>query len=109
MMEIEQQNLYGGSGIVWMKMIDEALSHPFKAVLLCTIDAGAHIGRHQHPNESLLLLCTEGAGAIEVDGDIREMRAGGVVVVPRAATLTIENTSSTDVMTYWMVRGQSQQ
>ncbi len=107
MIEIEHQNLYGGSGIVRMKMIDEPLSQPFKAVHLYTLDPLANIGLHQHPTESLLLLCREGAGTIEVNGESKILQPDSVVVVPRAATLTIANTSGTKSLAYWLVRAQS--
>lgn len=105
-MEIEHQNLYGGSGIVRISILDVELAPPFASVLLYTLEPLASIGLHQHQIDSTLLLCVAGQGYIHVDNEAKPVVQNEMVMIPCKAQVSIENLSKTDIFSFWMIRGR---
>ena len=105
-MEVEHQNLYGGSGIVKITVVDLHLVPPFQSVLQYRIAPTASIGLHQHQVDSALLICTSGQGTVVMNKEPSTLIENDTVMIPRRAQLSIHNTSDDENFVFWMIRGR---
>ena len=106
-MEVEHQNLYGGSGIVKISVIDAQVVAPFVSVLLYKLQPNASIGLHQHQVDSTLLIGTSGFGIVEVNGLKKCTQSNDVLMIPCKAQVSISNSSSDEEFAFWLVRGRT--
>ena len=105
-MEVEHQNLYGGSGIIRIAIVDVELVSPFKSVLRYKVEPVASIGLHQHQVDSTLLICISGQGTVVVNGSSFVLVAHETLMVPCKAQVSIHNPSDGETFEFWMVRGR---
>jgi len=105
-MEVEHQNLYGGSGIIRIAIVDVELVSPFKSVLRYKVEPRASIGLHQHQIDSALLICTSGQGTVVVNAASSVLVANSIIMVPCKAQVSIHNLSDGETFEFWMVRGR---
>lgn len=105
-MEVEHQNLYGGSGIVKISVIETQHVAPFVSVLLYKLQPNASIGLHQHQIDSTLLIGTSGSGTVSINGDTNQTKTNDVLMIPCKAQVSMNNLSDTDEFSFWMIRGR---
>jgi len=105
-MEVEHQNLYGGSGIVKISVIETQHVAPFVSVLLYKLQPNASIGLHQHQIDSTLLIGTSGFGSVCVNGVVHTTKTNDVLMIPCKAQVSMSNLSNTDEFSFWMIRGR---
>ena len=106
-MEVEHQNLYGGSGIIRIAIVDVKLVSPFKSVLRYKVEPLASIGLHQHQRDNTLLICTSGEGTVMVNGVSSVLVVHSTIMVPCKAQVSIHNPSDSETFEFWMVRGRT--
>ena len=61
-------------------------------VVAMTLQAGEDIGAEVHPHNDQVLIFTEGTARAEVGGDVRDVAAGDLVVVPAGTEHNFTNT-----------------
>ena len=105
-MEVEHQNLYGGTGIVRIAIVDIHLEPPYVSVLHYKVEPNASIGLHQHQMDSSVLICTAGEGTVVINGSTSTLTVHGTVMVPRRAQVSIHNILHGDTFEFWMVRAR---
>ena len=106
-MEVEHQNLYGGSGIVKIAVVDLDLVPPFQSVLQYKLAPTASIGLHQHQVDSALLICTSGQGTVVMNKAPSTLTENDTVMIPCRAQISIHNTSDGENFEFWMIRVRS--
>lgn len=106
-MEVEHQNLYGGSGIVKISVTEDQPVSPFVSVLLYKLQPNASIGLHQHQVDTTLLIGTSGFGSVVVNGTNKRTQSNDVLMIPCKAQVSISNLSSEEEFAFWMVRGRT--
>jgi quercetin dioxygenase-like cupin family protein len=84
--------LFGGRGAVQVTDLLGALpADPFRAVLLCVLDARGAVGRHRQEEHPEILIALGGAGRVTVDDRACAFGPGTVVHLPHGSVLAIEN------------------
>lgn len=103
-MEVDHQNLYGGSGIVKITVVDVQLVPPFQSVLQYKLTPTASIGLHQHQVDSALLICTAGQGTVVMNQASSDLTENDTVMIPCRAQVSIHNTLEDGTFEFWMIR-----
>ena len=101
-----RSNLFGGEGTVttWSGLPPNAA--PFSAAIWCELSPSGRIGAHRQQRDSEILIGVEGSGNIEVGQQRHVLKRGSVVYVPFGESLQIRNQSTTDPLTYVIVKAQ---
>ena len=102
-MEIEHQNLFGGTGIVRIVIPEESPIDPFRSFKLYSLDPQAQIGKHQNQRDVTLLLGIDGSGSVIVNDTMIPMRKGSSISIPQKASLSIHNGSRQKPLQFWMI------
>jgi mannose-6-phosphate isomerase-like protein (cupin superfamily) len=58
---------------------------------------GAAVGRHHHVETEEIYYILHGTGRMTVGHDVREVRAGDAIFIPRGQAHTLENTGSVSI------------
>ena len=104
MSDIEQQNLYGGQGIVRFTLYPQAAAGSINRVQQASLGPDASIGRHCTPMVQRLVIGHVGEGEIQVDDVPYVLQSGVVLTVLSTQTLFIRNLSSTDECRFWIIQ-----
>lgn len=72
------------SGAIWSHAGDDL------NVNLVRLAAGEGVGEHVNDEVEVLLVGIAGAGSVAVDGQVRNLRAGEALIVPRGARRAIQ-------------------
>tara|TARA_B110000037_G_scaffold212172_1_gene264600 strand:+ start:147 stop:467 length:321 start_codon:yes stop_codon:yes gene_type:complete len=103
-MTFQQENLFGGNGIVEIESRLKEGSFPFSAILLCKLEACGSIGKHRQQRDSELVIGISGQGMITINSKTEELIVKTSVFVPFGAVLSIENKSETEPLEYWIIK-----
>ena len=106
MVTIEQQNVYGGQGIVQFTLYPNDVVPPFTQVQLCVIQSRGSIGRHCTPKLNRLFIGILGEGILRVD-DIDILFSANVVQsVSHTQTIEVLNKSTDTEISFWIIQAR---
>ena len=103
-MTFQQENLFGGKGIVEIESLLKEGSFPFSAILHCTLEAGGSVGRHRQQRDPELVIGVSGQGTITINGKAHRLEVKTAIFVPFGAILSIDNGSETEQLEYWIIK-----
>lgn len=106
MATIEQQNVYGGQGIVQFTLYPNDGVPPFTQVQLCVIQSQGSIGRHCTPKLNRLFIGILGGGILRVDGVDVLFSANVVQSVSHTQTVEILNNSTEKKLSFWIIQAK---
>lgn len=100
-----QENLFGGSGVVWVRdLLEGRAAAPFSATLLCELEAGGEVGRHRQAADPELLIILSGEGAATIDDLPKALAPGVTLHLPLGSVLSLSNSSLERSLTYLIIK-----
>jgi quercetin dioxygenase-like cupin family protein len=105
-MHFQQQDLFGGKGIVEIESLLPKGSFPFSAVLWCSLEANGSVGAHRQQRDPEIVLCVQGQGVVTVNGVVYPFSPKKMVFVPYSAVLSIENSSAIHPLEYLIIKAE---
>jgi len=103
---IEQQNVYGGQGIVQFTLYPNHGVPPFTQVQLCVVQSQGSIGRHCTPKLNRLFIGILGEGILRVD-DVDVLFSANVVQsISHTQTVEILNKSTEAELSFWIIQAK---
>ncbi|MCA9668004.1 MAG: AraC family ligand binding domain-containing protein [Myxococcales bacterium] len=86
-----RRDLFGGRGEVAISdLLGADAAPPFTAVLDCELEAGGRVGVHLQEHYPEIVVCTGGAGWVELDGARHAFAPGQMIYLPLGSTLALE-------------------
>jgi quercetin dioxygenase-like cupin family protein len=93
------EHCHDGTGV--LKYVDlfenEAFATNIRFFHHTVLPAGTSIGEHTHGNDEELYIILEGKGIMTVDGEVREVHAGDVIVNKPFGTHGLQNDSGEEL------------
>jgi quercetin dioxygenase-like cupin family protein len=99
-----RSDLFGGSGVVRVWSSTPSPIAPFRVVLACELEPSASVGEHVQVEFPELVIVVSGTGSARVGGEARALESGAVVELPLGQTLSLENSSATEPLRYFIVK-----
>jgi quercetin dioxygenase-like cupin family protein len=87
-----RRDLFGGRGtVVVADLLGKQVLEPFRAVLGCELEPGGSVGPHVQQEHPEIVVGIAGEGTATVDGVVRRLASGDVIVLAHGSVLAIEN------------------
>ncbi|MEZ4222030.1 MAG: cupin domain-containing protein [Polyangiaceae bacterium] len=102
-----REGLFGGRATVRVWDLDPRPLAPFAAILACELEPSGSVGAHVQQECPEIVLGISGVGRASVNGVWTELQAGAVVQLPWGATLSIENSSTSDALCYLIIKAHA--
>ena len=104
MATIEQQNVYGGQGLVQFTLYPSDDVPPFTQVQRCVIQASGSIGRHCTPKLNRLLIGIMGGGILKVNDSEVLLEPNVVQAISSEQSVAFINTSDEIGLSFWIIQ-----
>ena len=103
-----QQNLFGGQGTVFVyDLLQGRVTPPFDAVLACELAPGGSVGKHVQEFSHEIIIVVRGEGTAMVDSESQDLGSGSVVHVAHGQSLSLQNSSDQQALSYLIVKASS--
>ena len=104
--DFKQTDLFGGTGTVDIWNLARGNMLPFTTALWCTLEPKGSVGRHRQQEDAEVVLCISGDGLAKVGQTIHRMQTGTLVFLPFGEILSLQNSSSTESLSYVILKAQ---
>jgi len=99
--------LFGGRGTVkvW-NLLGQAAAPPFSAVLACELEPNGRVGVHVQQRDPEIIVGLAGQGVATVDGTPHPLGPGLTVYLAFGSSLSIDNSSPDEPLSYLIIKAQ---